>query len=513
MAKRLRSSRQSGGDCRRYQYDLRSKAKRLKREDKDVNLNDNQLINGQNCEELSDLNESNMSQTLVIHKFTKMPNKSYNLRRRGAQNNNKSGRRSGEKASTLTINHLPDDCLLEIFDKLTTIHDKLALQRVSLRFEQLVFRLLRAQKLFTVGSTFGENSDQMLTKAVCSSVIKKCPNLQVFKMPGFYTKTNLNLYNSRVGDREMSKLATSCPDLRELDICGCGNVTEVGINHVITGCKKIEKLSISFCHEVTGISLGKLTKNFKTLSLNTNDKTPPLMDCLRSLTNGSGKFITELNICAYNELYSQDNILKLICNDLPLLQTLRYSIPSKGNIKYGMFGLLTNLTDLVFDCNSFNLTDTEMIKIMTGCNRLKYLFIRYETIKDFNTLTDYSLRKLPQFCPNLEKFYFHAKDAPLQSATDSMIECFNQFPRLEVLSLKSFENISDDSVISLIQSCPTLSSIYLLNCNKVTNATIDALIVAAKSQPNKRYKYEIRSTQMKTRKKKLPVNLIDCSKN
>ena len=35
-------------------------------------------------------------------------------------------------------------------------------------------------------------ANQYLTKWMCNSVLNKCPNLQRFKMPGFYTKDGQN---------------------------------------------------------------------------------------------------------------------------------------------------------------------------------------------------------------------------------------------------------------------------------------------------------------------------------
>ncbi|CAG2178142.1 unnamed protein product, partial [Oppiella nova] len=274
---------------------------------------------------------------------------------------------------------------------------------------------------------------------------------------------------------------------------------------------KLEKLSISFCLQVSGASLQKLTKNFRTLSINTNDMTPPLVECLNSLSRGDGKFITELNVCAYNELDSQENILQMICKQFRSLQTLRYSIISKDLVKYGAFGQLTALTELVFDCTSLNLSDHELVKILEGCHQLKSIFIRYEHTKDHNTITDYSLRKLPKLCPHLVKFNFQAKDVSIQTVTDATIESFSSLKHLEFLGFRSFENIGD-AVILVIKSCPKLNALYLYNCDNVSNATVDALIAAAKSQPNKRIKYDITSANLKKRKKKLPVNLIHCSK-
>ena len=77
----------------------------------------------------------------------------------------------------------------------------------------------------------------------------------------------------RFGDYEM-ELLSKTTDLKEVDICGCGDVTERGLDFVISNCQKLEKLSISFCCQITGLSLDKLSHNFKQLSLNGNELTP-----------------------------------------------------------------------------------------------------------------------------------------------------------------------------------------------------------------------------------------------
>jgi len=147
---------------------------------------------------------------------------------------------------------------------------------------------------------------------------------------------------------------------------------------------------------------------------------------------------------------------------------------------------------------------------MEGCGQLRSLCIRYDVTKDEATITDYSMRKLPLLCPNIEKFHFHTKNNFIESITDSSIINFVQLKQLESLSLKCFENIGD-AVISVIKSCPKLDYLFLLKCQKVTNATIDALITAAKTHPIKKIKFGISGHNFKSKKKKLPLNLIDCS--
>lgn len=72
----------------------------------------------------------------------------------------------------------------------------------------------------------------------------------------------------------MQLLGGTCKNLKELDICGCGNVSEEGLKYVVTNCRQLDKLSVSFCAYITCKCLSQLSKNFKHLSLNGNEWTP-----------------------------------------------------------------------------------------------------------------------------------------------------------------------------------------------------------------------------------------------
>ena len=134
MPKRVRNK---ATDLIKSDYNLRSKSKRIKIEDKNNASNDYQLfeslkleleqIDTQNCEYLSPINVSTVSQT-ATKTVTKMPNRYYYLRQRPNISGHKSGRYSRHETSSVTINHLPDDCLLLIFDKLETIGEKCRIQ-------------------------------------------------------------------------------------------------------------------------------------------------------------------------------------------------------------------------------------------------------------------------------------------------------------------------------------------------------------------------------------------------
>jgi hypothetical protein len=100
-------------------YSLRSKSNR----NKNVVKYENEVkVNlSLNCEQI------NQSINVSTNKLTKMPTKTYNLRRRGITTNDNSYYLR-QKTSNLKLNDLPDDCLLLIFERLDTIRDKCFLQ-------------------------------------------------------------------------------------------------------------------------------------------------------------------------------------------------------------------------------------------------------------------------------------------------------------------------------------------------------------------------------------------------
>ena len=149
---------------------------------------------------------------------------------------------------------------------------------------------------------------------------------------------------------------------------------------------------------------------------------------------------------------------------------------------------------------------------MCGCPKLKNIFIRIETRIDQVGFTDYSLRKLPTYCPQIEKITLISKTGVIKSITDSSIISLANLKNLESLILKSFEHIGD-SIINVIKSCLKLNNLCLINCKMVTDATFLALISAAKLQPHKKIKYSLIGTQMSNKKRKIPPNLFDNCNN
>lgn len=85
---------------------------------------------------------------------------------------------------------------------------------------------------------------------------------------------------------------------------------------------------------------------------------------------------------------------------------------------FKIVGNLTNLTDLALDTEAFSFNDAAFIQIIQGCPLLRTLYLRIDKKSDKLGLTDYSIRKLPIYCPNVEKLHIISKSLPMNGVTD-----------------------------------------------------------------------------------------------
>lgn len=136
----VKRSTKSSVPLRDSGYNLRSKAKRLKTEDKSNASEDDLLfeaVDTQSCDYLIPIDTSTVTQS--VKTVTKMPNKCYHLRQRKSLVGQASGLHNRRIISSMTINELPDDCLLLIFEKLDSIIDKCRIQSGITRTLDLLF--------------------------------------------------------------------------------------------------------------------------------------------------------------------------------------------------------------------------------------------------------------------------------------------------------------------------------------------------------------------------------------
>jgi hypothetical protein len=76
---------------------------------------------------------------------------------------------------------------------------------------------------------------------------------------------NPSLPSHRFTDDFLTQLATSCTDLRSLDISDNQQITTQGIYDIATKCTNIENISLEGCENVNDSTIGTLVKECKKL--------------------------------------------------------------------------------------------------------------------------------------------------------------------------------------------------------------------------------------------------------
>eukprot|EP01034_Spumella_vulgaris_P025348 gene25348-31794_t len=259
---------------------------------------------------------------------------------------------------------------------------------------------------------------------------------------------------------ECNQLDAKCvTKLTRLDLCGCVAFTDEALQLVTASCTKLSTFNCQFCSLITDTSVCALVS-----------RNPGLQVC--SL-NGSGVGNASLLAIAQH------------CPDF----------------EYGNFNTLRN--DQV-------ITDDSVVELVTKCPKLTHLLL-----KDASEITDVSIEALARCSPLLKALHVGrtiSNDIPLaplgepsritaralnlvvQSCplmhTFDLSECSDidrtvrliakRCPLLIHLNitenLTASNNITEDTMASLTQSCPELTHLIAMDCNKcITDTTLASL--------------------------------------
>ncbi|PNX82988.1 putative F-box/LRR protein [Trifolium pratense] len=94
-------------------------------------------------------------------------------------------------------------------------------------------------------------------------LLKRCPKITHFKFVGFpHAKLRsinseasilevLNLAHSRIDDEGLYQISKTCPQLLQLDLEHCHNVTEKGVQLAVENCTRLREINLQHCHKVS----------------------------------------------------------------------------------------------------------------------------------------------------------------------------------------------------------------------------------------------------------------------
>ena len=125
----------------------------------------------------------------------------------------------------------------------------------------------------------------------------------------------------------------------------------------------------------------------------------------------------------------------------------------------------SNLTHLVFNGE---VLEEGIQQIAKKCSKLEYLVVS-------SSILDETLIDLANGCPNLTHFYIYDQFGIIELTDESVIQLTNRCPKLKVFSAPSCENLTDASLIHLVETHPNLTNLNILGNENVTSKLAHAV--------------------------------------
>ncbi|XP_021738606.1 EIN3-binding F-box protein 1-like [Chenopodium quinoa] len=351
---------------------------------------------------------------------------------------------SVEQKKQVSLDVLPDECLFEIFTRLSGDQERSSCAGVSKRWLMLLSsipsedlcnkikvaadeveeiendgfltRSLEGKKAtdvrlaaVAVGSAArgglgklmirGNNSVRGVTDLGLKAVARCCPSLK-----------SLSLWNvSSIGDEGLIEIANRCHRLEKIDLCNCPSITNKTLLAIAKNCPTLTSLSIEGCQYIgnEGVkSIGQFCPNLKSVTI----KDCPLVgdQGVASLMASASFSVTKLKLQGLN------------VTDLSLAVVGHYG---------------KAITDLVLT-NLQNVNE-KGFWIMGNAEGLQHL--RSFTISSCRGVTDVAVEAVGKGCPNLKQFV-----------------------------LKKCAFISDNGLVSFAKAARSLESLQLEECHRIT---------------------------------------------
>lgn len=374
-----------------------------------------------------------------------------------------------ESKANVSIEILPDECLFEIFRRLSGGKERIACASVSKRWLMLLSnisshelksedevapkevedieiesdgylsRSLEGKKAtdlrlaaISVGTASrgglgklvirGNNHVSKITDLGLKAIARGCPSLRA-----------LSLWNlSSIGDEGLCEIAKGSQQLEKLDLCRCPAVSDKAVVEIARSCPKLTDITIESCAKIGNESLraiGQFCPQLKSIAIK---------DCPRVGDQGIASLLS-LNTCALNKVK---------------LQALNVSDVSLAVI--GHYGKA--VTDLV-------LTDLKNVSekgfwVMGNGHGLQKL--KSFTISSCSGVTDMGLESVGKGSPNLKHFCLRK----CSFFSDNGLVSFAKAARsLECLQLEECHRITQFGFFGVLLNCGTsLKALSFISC-------------------------------------------------
>ena len=302
-------------------------------------------------------------------------------------------------------------------------------------------------------------------------------------------------------DGGLINFATNMPNLKQLYLADCNQLSDVGIQFIAKYCKKLTALVMEGCHMISSVGVGNISSNCNGLQELELTGMKELSDeglisignscnCLISLTLGSCSKLTHRGVQALSlntKLLSK--ICLIECN--PVMNSAIQNLVEERSC---------HLMSLELGCNS--LTDDEAKIIATNCKELmtldlgKCYYITNEGViciaqnckklkvlrlVSCKALTDAGLKSLSMNCKYLDTVILRF----CHVISDNGILCLVQECQLlKKLDISGIPNITNEGMFAIAKYSPGLNILNILGCEKITEEGISAVRDSCKKLTN-----------------------------
>ncbi|VVB08997.1 unnamed protein product [Arabis nemorensis] len=372
----------------------------------------------------------------------------------------------------VSIDVLPDECLFEIFRRLSGSQERSACASVSKHWLTLVTSI-RQNELDVPSSQKtedGEDCEGCLSRSLDG---KKATDVRLAAIAvgtasrGGLGKLSIRGSNfpSKVSDLGLRSIGRSCPSLRAVSLWNLSTITDNGLSEIAEGCTQLEKLDLSRCPSVTDKGLVAIARSCPNLTELTLEACSRIGDeGLQAIARSCSKLKSvSIKNCP---LVRDQGIAALLSNTTCSLAKLKLQMLNVTDVSLavvGHYGL--SVTDLVL--SGLSHVSEKGFWVMgngVGLQKLNSL-----TITACQGVTDMGLESVGKGCPNVKKVL--VSKSPLLS-DNGLVSFAKASLSLESLQLEECHRVTQFGFFGSLLNCGAkLKAFSLVNCLGIRDLT------------------------------------------
>ena len=372
-----------------------------------------------------------------------------------------------------------------------------------------------------------------ITNVFIESLLLHCPNLRSFSMNNITSKAFSSIFNvlrhSKVRELDISKLnvnndeknqiidlcrtiqlvSLKCshsvwlhdevltnmlsgqPNLQQLDVAECYNLTDAAITEIIPLCPNIKSINLSNCWEITDKAVEMISQQCRNLEEIIIDGCTSLTDdSLSALAKNNSAHLINISFKDCESMTSSG--ICALLSRCKLLQKINLS-----SLSYEQTNLVEQLgngvRELNFQGNEILLSKHELCQLAKTCPRIESFTISRNffvsasaiksIVKQWKDLRNLSMN----YCIQVNDQVLHSVAKHCNLKTLSLVGCSGVSDKalqrlipfceeLESIDLSEVPNVSNKSVKLLAKHCPALQVAHFAGCKKVTSQALKELI-------------------------------------